>query len=137
MNLPGYEIKGLAHICIYTKDLSKCLDFYTRILNFKKEYETVFSLSKNQIKYVLIRNGSCIIELLEPQDTQELTNSTVGKIDHFALEVKNIETAVEVLKEKGVDFIADVAQMDDLFDGIKGALIQGPNGERIELLKYI
>jgi len=136
------NITGLAHICIYTKNLEESLRFYERHLDFEMTYRTVVGREKQDgffpLQYILIRRGSCIIELLQPADTDKVEVGAKGIVDHFALEVKNIEKVFERLKAAGVVDEADkIFHFPDLFDGSRAFFIKGPSGEGIELFEYL
>lgn len=77
-------ITGLAHICIYTKDIQKSLKFYTDTLGFGLIHQTELA---SGFKFVLVRKGSCIIELLEPKDVAKIAPWPTGVINHVALEI--------------------------------------------------
>jgi catechol 2,3-dioxygenase-like lactoylglutathione lyase family enzyme len=131
------RFKGLAHICIYTKDLQKSVHFYTENLAFRVEYQTLIKQPRGSTKYVSLRQGSCIIELLEPSNPDRVKENLKGSIDHFALEVTDLDKVVQDLKVKGVAFDTEILDMPWLFKGVKGAFLHGPSGESIELFQYV
>jgi lactoylglutathione lyase len=128
------DIKGLAHICIYTKDIQKSLKFYTETLGFELIHQTELT---SGFKFVLVKRGSCIIELLEPIDITKAKHRTIGAIDHIALEVADINKAFEQLKAKGITFYLPVTEDPNLFGGVKIAFFGGPAGETFELFEYL
>ena len=137
------EYLGLAHICVYTRDIEESIRFYRDCLHFELAFQTVQKPDAQPdgffpLKYALIRLGACIIELLEPSGTENLKIGEKGILDHFAVEVRNIETVAEELKAKGVVFDSDVFVLSDLLDvTVKGAFIKGPSGEAIELFELM
>jgi lactoylglutathione lyase len=128
------DIKGLAHICVYTRDIQESLKFYTETLGFKLIHQTEL---QSGFKFVLVRKGSCIIELLEPKDVARSRQRSTGVIDHIALEVADINKAFEQLKAKGISFHMPVTEDPNLFGGVKIAFFRGPSGEIFELFEYL
>jgi len=131
-NTPG--IKGLAHICIYTKNNQEAVKFYTEILGFKLIHQTEL---QSGFKFAIVRQGTCIIELLEPKDVARSTQRLTGVIDHIAIEVDDINNAYENLKAKNVSFKTGVMDDPNLFGGVRIAFFRGPSGETFELFEYL
>jgi lactoylglutathione lyase len=116
-NIP--DINGLAHICVYTRDMSKSLDFYTNTLGFDVVHRTHLDSGYG---FAMVRRGSCIIELLEPEDVNKVKPRTGGVIDHIALEVKDINTVFAKLKAKGVSFFTPIVDDPNLMGGSKNSV---------------
>lgn len=129
-------ILGLAHICIFTLNLEKSVNFYTDKLHFEKVYETYVEKDDGNVKYAVVKLNSCIIELLEPDNKENLQIGKEGVIAHIALEVKDLEKIVTELKTKNVEFTTGVFRLEKLLNGVEGAFIKGPSGELIELFEY-
>jgi catechol 2,3-dioxygenase-like lactoylglutathione lyase family enzyme len=127
---------GLAHICIFTLNLEKSVSFYTDNLHFQKVYETYVVKDDGNIKYAVVKLNNCVIELLEPDNKDNIKLGNEGIIAHIALEVKNLKTVVADLKTKNVEFTTDIFAFDKLLNGVEGAFIKGPSGELIELFEY-
>ena len=128
------DIKGLAHICVYTRDMSKSLVFYTDTLGFEVVHRTRLD---SGFGFAMVRRGSCIIELLEPEDVNKVKPRTGGVIDHIALEVKDINTVFAKLKAKGVSFSTPIIDDSNLMGGVRIAFFRGPSGESFELFEYL
>jgi catechol 2,3-dioxygenase-like lactoylglutathione lyase family enzyme len=134
---------GLAHIAIFCKDLEESVRFYTEDLDFEKIYETVVNQDQEPdgffpARYVFIQRGTCLIELLQPYDTGKVNAGVNGSVDHFAIEVKNIDGVFTRMKDRGlVEKDAEMAFFPKLFKGMKAFMIRGPSGEGIELLEYL
>lgn len=126
-------LKGLAHIGIFTADMEKSLDFYTNKLGMEHYYS--LDLGKTLLRFV--RAGSCIIELIQPENyTGGRTGD--GVVAHVAIEVEGIRSVVAGLKAKGVRFNSeDVTVLPGLFPtGSTNIFFNGPNGESLELYEY-
>lgn len=127
---------GLAHICIYTENIERSVDFYTEKLHFEKVYETLVRNDDGNIKYVVVKLNDCVIEILEPEIKNDKQIEKEGTIAHFAIEVKNLAEVVADLKTKNVEFTTDIFAFDKLLNGVEGAFIKGPSSELIELFEY-
>jgi lactoylglutathione lyase len=128
------DINGLAHICVYTRDMSKSLVFYTDTLGFDVVHRTHLDSGYG---FAMVRRGSCIIELLEPEDVNKIKPRTGGVVDHIALEVKDINTVFAKLKAKGVSFFTPIIDDPNLMGGVRIAFFRGPSGESFELFEYL
>jgi catechol 2,3-dioxygenase-like lactoylglutathione lyase family enzyme len=131
-NIP--DINGLAHICVFTSDMSKALVFYTDTLGFEVVHRTHLDSGYG---FGIVRRGSCIIELLQPDDVNKVKSRTTGPIDHIALEVKDINTVVAQLKAKGVSFSTPIIDDPNLMGGVRIAFFKGTSGEVFELFEYL
>jgi lactoylglutathione lyase len=126
---------GLAHINIQTKDLEKSLSFYLDNLHFAVVDRSERTLPAGTMKTALIKLGSCILELSQPPNPDNVIEKSRGIIGHFAIEVKDVEKAAAELKAKGIQLDREVSS-SDLFGGIRITFISGPSGESIELFEY-
>ena len=131
-NIP--DINGLAHICVFTSDMTKALAFYTDTLGFEVVHRTHLDSGYG---FGLVRRGSCIIELLQPDDVNKVKSRTTGPIDHIALEVKDINTVVAKLKAKGVSFSTSIIDDPKMMGGVRIAFFKGASGEVFELFEYL
>jgi lactoylglutathione lyase len=131
------ELKGLAHIGIYTADIEKSTHFYRDILGFEVFYTKEMPNSSGTTRLAFVRTGSCIIELIQPANTDEMGEKPNGAIDHIAIEAKDLDQLVCRLWDEGVAFETDhVIEVPDLFNGAKIIFCKGPNGERLEFFEY-
>jgi catechol 2,3-dioxygenase-like lactoylglutathione lyase family enzyme len=114
--------------------MSKALAFYTDTLGFEVVHRTHLDSGYG---FGIVRRGSCIIELLQPDDVNKVKSRTTGPIDHIALEVKDINDAVARLKAKGVSFFTPIIDDPNLMGGVKIAFFKGTSGEVFELFEYL
>lgn len=133
------SFKGLAHIGIYTKDAEKSKKFYIDHLGFDLEYEAKLEKPGGQwVNLSFIRLGTLLIELLEPSDRTKAETGQGGSINHIAIEVKDIDSIVKALREKGITMETEEAStVAHLFNGVRMVFLEGPSGERIELLEHL
>lgn len=132
-------LKGLAHIGIFTKDIDVAKAFYVDKLGCELYYEKFMEEpNDNWSKFSFLKLGSLNIELIQSTDLPSERYKQLGIIDHFAIEVENIEEAVNELKVKGVVFNnKEPIYLGDFFDGIKIIYFTGPDDLRIELFQYL
>jgi glyoxylase I family protein len=129
-NIP--DINGLANICIFTGDMSKSLTFYTDTLGFNVVHRTHLDSGYG---FSIVRRGSCIIELLQPDDANQMKSRQERPIDHIALEVKDINAVVAGLKAKGISFFTPIIDDPNLMGGVRIAFFKGTSGEVFELFE--
>lgn len=122
------NIKGLAHIGIFVSDFDKSIDFYKR-LGF-----TLDRIENIHIRLAFLSAGTCLIELVERKDMEARTS---GPIDHFAVEVDDIDATIASAKENGINIDASTVKSLDIMGGVKNVFFEGPDGERIEFFEYI
>ena len=125
----AFEVKGLAHIGVFVKDVEASVKFYRDILGF-----TVTDKADVGSKLVFANAGTCLLELIQPK---EYKPRVPGQVDHIAIEVKGIEEMRAYLEEKGVKVPAEVGVMPNLLGGVKNIFFEGPDGERIEFFDYL
>jgi lactoylglutathione lyase len=125
-------LKGLAHIGVFTADMDKSLEFYCKTLGM----ELFYSCDMSKLKLGFVKAGSCIIELIAPDDYSGGRGE--GVVAHIAIEVEDIRDVVAALKAKGVKFnTEDVSVLPQLFPtGSTNIFFNGPNGESLELYEY-
>lgn len=101
---------GIEHVGVAVKNLDEAIHVYRDILGFK--LEGVHTLVERKVRVAFISTGGKTnIELLEPLNSE----STIAKfletrgegIHHFAVEVEDIEKALEEFRKKGVALIDD------------------------------
>jgi len=122
------NIKGLAHIGIFVKDIDTSIDFYKRL---------GFTLDKTEsihIRLAFLSAGTCLIELVEQKD---IGARTAGQVDHFAVEVDNLDAAITRAKENGIAIDASTVSFVDILGGVKNVFFEGPDGERLEFFEYV
>ncbi len=128
--------KGLAHIAVYTTDLTCSIRFYealggTCTMRGKVQKKTGI----NQL--AMIRLVDFEIELIEPGDGTVVTTGG-GVIPHFAIEVENLSLVVDSMRAMGIDTFCTEQQnmLPELFGGLQNIFFRGPSGEMIELIEH-
>jgi len=124
-------IKGLGHIGIIVNDMQKSQDFYKR-LGFALDKQA----RRGEIKLAFLSAGTCLIELIEkPGETRPGRGQSV--IDHIAIEVSCVETAVQHAIANGIDIDASAIMSIDILGGVKNVFFAGPDGEGLEFFEWI
>ncbi len=125
------RVNGLAHIGVFVSDIERSIAYYEKILGFECYEKTDIENPSGVIRLAFIRNGSCIIELVQKPNAIQKSD---GPVDHIAMVVDDIDAAMKSLKAKGVVFEKDEpVVLPTLFNGVKYAFFRGPDGEQLEI----
>ena len=126
-------ILGLKHIAIYTKDIEATKRFYMDKLGFTMTWEGFVEVKSGITHACTMQLGTCILELVLPPVLDNV-HSVAGPIQHFALQVDDLEKTVCELEKKGIE-IKEEMEFITYEGGILHAFIYGPSNERIELVE--
>jgi len=100
-------IRKIDHIGIAVKSIDEALKFYTDVLGL--ESSGTEEVSEQKVKTAFIPIGDSEIELLQSTSDDGPIARFIEKkgegIQHIALRVENIESALEELKAKGIMLI--------------------------------
>jgi len=100
-------IKKLAHIGIAVKDVEEVAKLYSEALGL--QCEDITSVEDQRVKIAFLPVGETHIELLEGTTPDSPIAKHIERrgegIHHIALEVDNIEAALQQAKEQGVTLI--------------------------------
>ncbi|MFC2032491.1 VOC family protein [Chloroflexota bacterium] len=125
--------KKIDHVEIVPRDLERSIKFYTKILGFKVKLRRNVGKPPLEEVVFLELNGTCI-ELFSVQNpAPPSTEQWQLGCRKIALEVEDIDKAVEYLKTKGVKISLDPVALDT----VKLAVIEDPDGLPIELLQWV
>ena len=124
-------ITGIAHLALNTKDMEKSLDFYIRVLGFKK----AFSLAHPEtgapwIEY--LQAGDQFIELFYNGTEENPWKSSLRGFNHLCLRVDDIYSVVKKIEETGYSMDRQVSEGKD--QNLQ-AWLTDPDGVRIELMQ--
>ncbi len=124
--------KKIDHIEIIPQNLEKTLEFYTGILDFKiKQRQKVEVPPLEEIVYIEL-NGS-VIELMKVKNPAPAPqNPWQSGYRMIAIEVEDMNTAVEYLTSKGVE----ITWGPIVLEKSKRAEIKDPDGLSIELRQW-
>ena len=125
--MANYLFKGLCHVGIMTASAEESVKWYCEKLGFRPWYAG----KMGPMPLTFVEGYGLVIEFIAAGK-----QNPGGPVAHIALEVINIEAAVEDLKAKGVE-MRPVGSAPDFFpSGMKNVFFTGPNGETLELVEY-
>lgn len=139
-------IKGVHHTAISTGDLERAVDFYCRVMGFKKIFEGGWSvgferadkitgLQGSSARMAMLSAGNAMIEIFQyssptPKGGDCRRSVCDHGITHICLEVVGIDAEYERLKKMGMEFHCPP---QDFGRGIKATYGRDPDGNVIEL----
>ncbi|MDO4156933.1 MAG: VOC family protein [Oscillospiraceae bacterium] len=122
---------GIQHIGIPTNNIDTTITFY-ETLGFSVVLRTVNEEANEQVAFLQL--GNLMIETYE--NHQAAMQS--GAIDHIAIDVKDIASALEFVNAKGMNNTNDVIHFIPFWEnGVKFFKIEGPNKEMIEFSQML
>jgi lactoylglutathione lyase len=125
-------ITGIGHVAITTKDMDKSLDFYTRILGFKKAFEIPNPQDGSPwINYLHIGGGQ-FVELFYNGTKDNPWTEELRGVQHICLQVDDIQSVVERVKKEG-GVITDGPKQGPDYNW--QAWMLDPDGIRVELMQ--
>lgn len=98
------------HIGIVVQDIQASEAWYVNMLGFKRQYDygwpgvQVVFITRGNVKLELFQNAQSTP--MDPQRQSAETNLRIGGINHFALQVDDIDDAIAKLQAKGVDIVS-------------------------------
>lgn len=118
------------YVGIRVKDLSKSIDFYTKLLEMKVVNRFRIEKTKGDIVNLQSEDGNFILELNHyDSDSPYKTEYAVGEgLDHLAFKVENLDKALEEAKRFGHRVVLEVKTEKGQW-----VYIEDPNGIWIEL----
>ena len=123
--------KRIDHVEIVPSDIERSLEFYTSILGFK--FKERFPVANPPMKEVaFVRLGDTMLELISVQDPAPPTKPWEVGYRSMAIEVDDMDAAVEDLKKKGIAITWGPVTLGKS----KRAEIQDPDGLTIELRQW-
>ena len=125
------NIKGIAHVGFFVKDLERTRQFYCGILGF----EEIFARSEEmengrRVEISFLRAGDLTLEVI---CVPGLSYPADGCFQHLALRVENIEEAKQKLEDAGIETDELVYSAETFENGSKWVNFTGPDGEHLEL----
>ncbi|MDZ7836130.1 MAG: VOC family protein [Alkalibacterium sp.] len=119
-------IRGIHHKGFHVKDMEKTLDFYCETLGFRHAFDLKDEDGNPWIEYVKIADGS-FLEFFYGAEEEEKK-----QYDHICFEVDDINETAERLKDKGVEFAAEVITGKD---NNKQFWLRDPDGNWLEFME--
>jgi lactoylglutathione lyase/glyoxylase I family protein len=120
-------IKTLAHICLFSKDLNRSLDFYCGALGLHRQFD--FFKDGVLFGFYLQVSPSHFIEIFKADPAAEIRSQ---RIQHFCLEVEDIDALRDTLIKRGVE----VTQKKKGCDQTWQCWCKDPDGIDLEFHQY-
>jgi len=124
-------ITGISHAAINTKDMVKSLDFYVRILGFKKAF-TINHPETNAPWIEYLQAGSQFVELFYNGTEDNPWKPSLRGIGHLCFQVDDINATVKNIENAGGKMDRQVTEGRD--KNLQ-AWLTDPDGVRIELMQ--
>jgi glyoxylase I family protein len=121
-------ITGLAHACFTVSDLERSLAFYRDALGLKPAFDFINKEGRRFGVYLHL-GGRSFVELFEGQLGERAEGQSYR---HICLEVDDIQSTVQMLRERGLEVSDPKLGGDQSWQ----AWITDPDGNRIELHHY-
>jgi len=121
------QIKGMAHIALQLSDLDEGLRFFSEWLGFKVKFEVDFE----DHRIVMLNAGRIELEMWEA-DAAVPRDETGCSVHHLAIKVKDLDAVMAEMRSRDVTVLADIYEPTR---GIREAIVQGPDGIRVQLVE--
>ncbi len=111
------KIKGLQHLGIPVEDLDQSIHFYES-LGFETVHRKRIKHNQTQVEAAFIQLDGFILELYHVLDEGMAVKPVVenGRIDHFAMDVTEIEALYKEMKQQGYNILDEVLQEIDFYE---------------------
>lgn len=123
-------IQKLEHIGLRVKNIEVSIRFYTEVLGMQLAGRAVLD-DGVELAFLNYPDGDTMQVELIGNGNDDVP--ALGKVDHFAFTVNNIEAELERIRTLGVPLIDESPQT--ILGGIKIAFFYGPDGERLEFFQ--
>jgi len=132
------KIESFDHIHIYSREPEEASKFYIKYFSGEKVYQKAGAGGE---RIFLSLGGQIIVIGPFPTGRSESSSGSQNEkiyqhqfgLDHFGIRVKNLDAAVQELREQGVQILAEPVNGSS---GISYAFIAAPDGVIIELTQY-
>jgi lactoylglutathione lyase len=127
-------IHKVQHIGIPAHNLEISIPFYER-LGFENVMESPFEFDGGYGTCVMMKNHEVIVELYQMPDKQlaEIKQRKNGHVDHFAIDVSDVDVAFDTLKKAGFEILESTPTFLPFWkNGTRFFNVKGPSGETIE-----
>ena len=133
------NILGFQHLGLPVTDINRSVAFYSQ-LGFRSVMKTELPADGNAVKVVMMELKGFVLELyqLTGNELAEVRTRTDGHIDHFALNVQDIDRALDDVRASGLTILEDALVFLPFWDnGVKYFSVRGPDGEKVEFNQII
>lgn len=121
--------QGFQHVGLPTTDIQRTIDFYLGL-----GFQLATRHDINGRDFAFLQLGNLLIEVI-PTSEPAMKN---GAVDHFCLDVKNIDTLFAALQAAGYTMLDEHVNEIAFWErGAKYFFILGPNNEKIEFCEIL
>jgi glyoxylase I family protein len=120
-------IKTLAHVCLFSKDLNRSLDFYCGALGLRRHFD--FIKEGELFGFYLQINENHFIEIFKASAEEKAGSQ---RIHHLCLEVDDLDAMREALIKHGVEVKPKKKGCDQTWQ----FWCQDPDGTDVEFQQY-
>lgn len=124
-------ISGFGHLALKVQDLAASLDFYRDRLGLKEMTRLVNDKGEAWIVYLRITDTS-FLELFPSGHPGRAADEAAVGVNHICLAIDDIEATTARFAAAGVPLTSPIQTG---LDGNRGAWIEDPDGNRIELME--
>ncbi len=133
------HVTGFQHLGLPVTNIEQSLSFYEQ-LGFTVIMSTTLPADAEPIQVRMMKLGDFVLELyqLTGAEREEIASRTDGHVDHFALDVDDIEATLAAVRAAGLETIEDAPVFLPFWEqGIRYFIVRGPDGERVEFCERI
>jgi catechol 2,3-dioxygenase-like lactoylglutathione lyase family enzyme len=134
------NLQGGQHLGIPVLDIDQAKAWYTEKLGFEVIHEPRIATDEGEIKVAFLKLGNMTLECyqLVGKELEEIRTRGHGHIDHFTIDVLDIDQALGDALKNGAELdesTPDGPVLIALFwsKGAKYVMLKGPMGEKVEL----
>lgn len=132
-------LTGLQHLGVPVTNLERSREFYLR-LGFTEALRTDLKTDQGAIEVSFLSLGGFVLELyqLVGAELEEIAGRGDGHIDHFALDVQDIEAAFAAVRAAGLTPLQETPVYLPFWErGIRYFVVRGPDGEKVEFCQRL
>lgn len=128
------------HIGIPCRDIEETKSWYVEQLGFELIHEPTVEIPEGSVKVAFLKHGSLMLEFYQllGADYEEVLSRRDGHVDHFAVRVRDIDTAFAQAKQAELEIIDNAPIPLDFWEnGMSHFKVRGPNDEIVEFLQML
>ncbi len=133
------HVTGFQHLGLPVTNIEQSFAFYER-LGFSVIMSTTLPADEEPVQVRMMQLGDFVLELyqLAGAERAEIAARADGHVDHFALDVDDIEATFEAVRAARLETVEDAPVYLPFWEqGIRYFVVRGPDGERVEFCERI